>query len=177
MPDPGKLIWLDLETTGLQPKATQSSQILEIAMIITTGPNFEPVEQMNVVVQFKGDCDSPEAQAMHTASGLLEECAKSEIGIGDALVMAGGWVLRHGGESPLMAGSSIHFDVRWLDAYCPDFLTLFHYRRLDVSAVNELLRTQGKAAPPNPVKAHRAFADLRQSIALARYCVGGLLNG
>jgi oligoribonuclease (3'-5' exoribonuclease) len=166
----GLLAWTDLETTGLVPRARNTSQILEIGIVITQGNNFEPLEQLDLVIHFESRCDAPEAQAMHEASGLLAECAKSALTLPDAIVQAAGWLARHGGERPIMAGNSIHFYIEWFKAYAPSFLDLYHYRRIDVSGVNELLRTQG-AHLESKDKAHRSIADIFKSIDLARHCV------
>lgn len=143
-------------------------------MIVTESANFEPLEQLNIVLAFRGECDSPEAHEMHRASGLLDECAASTITLSDALIAAAGWISRHGGGKPIMSGSSIHFDVEWIKAYAPSFLELFHYRRIDVSGVNELLKTQGAGLEGPKDKAHRSIADLFNSINLARHCVSKL---
>lgn len=75
------------------------------------------------------------------------------------------------------AGSTVSFDRRWLRAHMPTLEALVSYRSIDVSSLTELARRwspEAYAGRPGAGKAkedlaHRALADVRESIAYLRY--------
>ena len=76
-------------------------------------------------------------------------------------------------QTPL-AGSTIGFDRRWLRAHMPALEGLFLYRSIDVSSINELAKRWApalyEARPKNEQgAAHRALADVRESISYLKY--------
>ncbi len=169
-----RLVWIDLEMTGLD---LSRDQIVEIAAIVTDGdlteldagcsfvvrpPDLSILETMEQVVL-----------SMHTTSGLL-----TEIPDGIPLAEAGERVLAYirshvpeAGRAPL-AGSSVHVDRGYLARDLPALDAHLHYRIVDVSSVKELVRRWYPrvyfAARPK-TGGHRALADTRDSIAELRY--------
>jgi oligoribonuclease (3'-5' exoribonuclease) len=74
-------------------------------------------------------------------------------------------------QTPL-AGSTIGFDRRWLRHHMPRLEELFNYRSIDVSTLTELAKRWAPAiyeGRPKAGKAHRALADVRESIAYLKY--------
>ena len=168
-----RLVWIDLEMTGLDPT---HDEIVEIACIVTEAdlteidsgisfvikPNDAPLATMDdVVVQ------------MHTASGLLNEIPNG-ITLADAQAQVLDYIKQHVAEprkAPL-AGSSVYVDRGFLSAYMPDIDQHLHYRLVDVSSIKELTKRWYPRvffATPEKNGNHRALGDIRESIAELRY--------
>lgn len=168
-----RLVWIDLEMTGLDPL---SDEIVEIACIITESDLTEIDEGISIVVK---PSDAPLAAMdpfvvdMHTTSGLI-----TEIPDGTTLADAEERVLAYITErvpearkAPL-AGSSVYVDRGFLARYMPRIDRHMHYRLIDVSSFKELARRwypRVYFASPEKTGNHRALADIRESIAELRY--------
>ncbi len=63
-------------------------------------------------------------------------------------------------------------DKRFLDNFCPRFMSHLHYRLVDVSTIKELCRRwypdEYAKAPPK-AGGHRALADIRESLKELQY--------
>jgi oligoribonuclease len=160
---PTKLLWMDLEMTGLVPT---KDRILEVAIIITDW-DFKELATFETVVK-----QSPEvlrhmsdfARQAHGASGLT---AKIPEGLPEheAEATVSELVKAYFGDEPVvLAGNSIHQDRQFIRAWWPELEKLLHYRMLDVTAWKVVM--QGKYGVDYPKKeAHRALDDIRESIA------------
>ncbi len=178
------MVWLDVETSGLNelPKKAADGKLLEVGMIITT-ELLEPVSRAAWAFQITRD-DLPifedEALKMHLASGLLFEC----YGIRQAPAATQRDILRWmdsriGSNVKLpMAGSTVGFDRRWIEAHLPGVFARFHYRNIDVSTVKNLARMWVPDLPEfKGRKLHRALPDLEDSIAeLKFYAENGVIT-
>jgi oligoribonuclease (3'-5' exoribonuclease) len=74
-------------------------------------------------------------------------------------------------QTPL-AGSTVGFDCRWLREHMPKLEALFSYRSVDVSSFTEMAKRWAPEiykARPKAGAAHRALADVRESIAYLKY--------
>ncbi|HEY3673835.1 MAG TPA: oligoribonuclease [Acidimicrobiia bacterium] len=168
-----RLVWLDLEMTGLD---LDRHVIVEIAALVTDD-DLEPVDEgIDLIVH-----QPPSALAemddfvrtMHTKSGLLPEIEASTLTLADAGAQVLGYVRGHvsEGSSPL-CGNSIGVDRRFLDRQLPELDRYIHYRSIDVSSFKELCRRwypvvyKGR---PGKTETHRALADVRESIAEMKY--------
>ena len=178
MPEIRNLVWVDLETTGLDP---QCDRILEIGIAVTDLRLFE-LETFSAVLQceekflcrtFMDDC----VISMHLHSGLLREVQESTLQLHQAepqiIELIGKWA--PGRTSP-MCGSSVHFDRAALRTWMPAVERLFHWRNLDVSCLTTLRRMwmpYYEAQTPEFFEGepcHRALSDIRYSISrLAHY--------
>jgi oligoribonuclease len=169
-----KLYWVDVETTGLDPN---KDALLEIAVVEATldrpfDYRFPWAFRDSRVFRFHGAIDDPVVLDMHTRSGLLAECERSTHTVADAEeeLLALVPVVADREEMPVLAGSSVHFDRGFLRVHMPRLWARFSYRVYDVTAIKFFCRSLGM--PPLPkTGAHRASADLLESIRHARECV------
>lgn len=173
MPAGDRLVWIDLEMTGLDPKV---EEIVEIACIVTEADLTEVDEGISLVVK-PSDASlaamDPFVLNMHTQSGLLEQIPAG-IALAEAEQQVLDYVRQHvpdTGKSPL-AGSSVYVDRAFLAAYMPTLDAHLHYRLVDVSTIKEITRRwypRVYYAMPEKTGNHRALGDIRESIAELRF--------
>ncbi|HWB39095.1 MAG TPA: oligoribonuclease [Candidatus Saccharimonadales bacterium] len=164
---PTKLIWIDLEMTGLDPL---EDVILEIAAEVTdfdfkTLASYEAIvrQPKDVVIermqkniwwkdfpenrdQFIGNLDNgkPSQQVEQELINLVEQ--------------------NFGDEPAILAGNSIHNDRNFIKQWWPEFDLKLHYRMLDVSSWKVVMQAKyGVVFEKKEV--HRAFDDIQASIA------------
>jgi oligoribonuclease len=167
-----RLIWLDLEMTGLDP---DSDSILEIATIVTDADLNELAEGPVYAIRHA----EPELQAMddwnqthHGASGLWDRVLQSSVATREAeqgtLSFLQQWTERS--TSP-MCGNSICQDRRFMYRLMPELEGWFHYRNLDVSTLKELAARWAPQLLEGLAKQnrHEALSDIRESIEELRY--------
>lgn len=178
-PQADRLIWIDLEMTGLDP---ERDLIIEIATLVTDaeltliaeGPVFA-IHQADSVLDAMDDWN----REHHGASGLVARVRASQIACRTAELATLEFLreLVPAGASP-MCGNSICQDRRFLYKYMPELAAHFHYRNLDVSTVKELARRWRSDVPAFAKESsHIALADIRDSIAELRHfreCLFGL---
>lgn len=168
-----RLVWIDCEMTGLNPR---QDQIVEIACIVTE-PDLTEIDE-GITIVIKPD-DAPLAEMdevvvkMHNDSGLILEIPNGTT-LDDAQARVLDYVKSHVPEArkAVLAGSSVYVDRMFLANYMPDLDAHLHYRLVDVSSIKELTkRWYPKAYYNTPEKTgnHRALADIRESIAELRY--------
>jgi oligoribonuclease len=170
----GRLVWLDLEMTGLD---VTRHVIVEVAVLVTD-PALEALDDGIDVVVHQPPVALAEMDAfvrtMHTKSGLLTEVEASTVALTGAGEQALAYVRRHvpePGPAPL-CGNSIGVDRRFLDRQLPELDRYLHYRSVDVSSLKELCRRwypEVYKHRPGKKEAHRALDDVRESIAELRY--------
>lgn len=168
-----KLVWMDLEMTGLD---AEGDVILEIATLVTDGELRIVAEGPDLAIHH----DEATLARMddwnvshHTASGLLERVRESQVSVVEAEAVTLAFIQRHVVEhaSPL-CGNSVWQDRRFLVRHMPTLNNHLHYRNIDVSTVKELARRwrPDVLAGVRKQGAHRAMEDIRESIAeLAHY--------
>ncbi len=171
-PDDTRLVWLDMEMTGLVPEV---DRIIEIAVVITDS-QLDILAQSEVFAIHQPDAvlDGMDQwnTATHGRSGLTARVRAStwtESQVERALLdWLQPWVPP--GKSP-MCGNSIGQDRRFMARYMPQLEAWFHYRNLDVSTLKELCRRWQPAIAKGFAKrsAHTALADIIESIEELRY--------
>lgn len=176
VPVPERIIWLDLEMTGLDANA---DLILEVAAI-STDWNFSELGTYEGVI--KNDPMALETRFatngafwdLHpeTKNGLIaqNEAGKSLEQIEDELLQ---FIDAHfaPGQTVLLGGNSVHMDRRFITAYWPRLDARLYYRMLDVSAWKVVFEGKygKKFAKP---EVHRALEDIRGSIMELQYYLG-----
>ena len=167
-----RLIWLDLEMTGLDPA---NDSILEIATVVTDADLTElavgPVHAIHHPESVLAGMDEWNTEH-HQASGLWQRVLDSDVSLQRAERETLGFLEQwtEAGASPL-CGNSICQDRRFLARLMPELEGWFHYRNLDVSTLKELAL---RWAPPIATQfkkesRHEALADIRDSIAELRF--------
>lgn len=168
----GRLIWIDLEMTGLD---CQSDSIIEIATVVTEA-NLEIVAEGPVIAIHQADTvlDGMDEwnTRQHARSGLVERVRASRASAAEAehatLAFLGGLVASN--SSP-MCGNSICQDRRFMAREMPALEAFFHYRNLDVSTLKILagLWSPGVLAGVSKNSQHLALADIHDSIEELRH--------
>ncbi len=163
-----RLIWLDLEMTGL---SVEDSCIIEIATVVTDAALVElavgpvlAIHQDDAILAAMDDWNTKQ----HARSGLSDAVRTSATDTRTAELETLSFLRRyvHKGQVPL-CGNTIHHDRRFLSRYMPELEAFFHYRNVDVSSLRELARrwypelVQRRTGEQS---GHRALADVRDSI-------------
>ena len=169
-----KLLWIDLEMTGLDPK---QDRILELAAIATDW-KMEQLAEMTAVVKVPeslmrkrmvGEFWEENAQSR---DGLIEQnkTGKSTEEVEKELLQ---FMDKYFGEEIILAGNSIHQDRKFIDKEWPEVAKRLHYRMLDVSAWKVYFEG-ARHEKFMKKEAHRALDDIRGSIAELGWYIGKL---
>jgi oligoribonuclease len=169
-----RLVWIDLEMTGLD---VRRHVIVEIAVLVTGADLVPRDDGVDVVVHQPAEALAEMddyVRSMHTRSGLLPQIEASTVSLADAGAAALEYVRGHVPDTRTapVCGNSIGVDRRFLDAHLPELDGYLHYRSIDVSTLKELCRRWSPAVyrkRPGKQEAHRALADIRDSIAELAY--------
>ena len=166
-----RLVWLDLEMTGLNP---ESDVILEIATLVSDrelnvlaeGPVFA-VRHGQDVLDRMDDWN----KSHHGKSGLVARVLASNVDTAEAeaktLDFLQSWAKA---GTAVLSGNSVWQDRRFLARYMPRLERFFHYRILDVSSLKVLAQSWYPEVPPfQKSEAHVALSDVRESVAELRH--------
>ncbi|MBA3419958.1 MAG: oligoribonuclease [Geodermatophilaceae bacterium] len=169
-----KLVWIDCEMTGLD---LRQDKIIEIAALVTDSELNVLGEGVDIVIQAAdSDLDGmiDVVAAMHRESGLTEEVRRSTVTLVEAEEQVLSYIRSHVPDrraAPL-CGNSIATDRGFIARDMADLDDFLHYRMVDVSSIKELSRRwypRVYFAQPAKGLAHRALADVRESIQELRY--------
>ena len=167
-------MWIDCEMTGLD---LRRDALIELAVLVTDGDLNVLGEGVDVVIHADESAlaGMPEiVREMHERSGLTDEVRASTVTVAEAEKLALDYVRQHVPDprtAPL-AGNSIATDRGFLARDMPMLDGYLHYRMVDVSSVKELCRRWFPRvfyAKPEKGMAHRALADIRESIRELEY--------
>jgi oligoribonuclease len=168
MPDENRLVWVDMEMSGLSP---DTDRVLELAVVVTDG-ELDLVAEGPVIVVHQDDSvlDRMDAwnRSTHARSGLTTRVRESSFDEAAAEREMLAWLALYvpAGRSP-MCGNSICQDRRFMARWMPRLETFFHYRNLDVSTLKELAKRWKPQVHRSFEKKsrHEALADIYESIA------------
>ena len=166
-----RLVWIDLEMTGLDP---DENTIIEIATIVTESDLTLVAEGPSFAIAVGSD----ELAKMddwnvkhHTENGLLARIESEGVSMEKAELETLEFLKQYCslGQSPL-CGNTIGQDRRFLRRYMPELHDFFHYRSVDVTSVKELVRRWYPDVPKwRNNSGHRALGDIRGSIGELSY--------
>ena len=159
-----KLLWIDLEMTGLDP---EKDRILEVAAI-ATDMELNEIGNMEAVVKvdenlmksrmvgefWEKNKKSYDALFAQNASG-------EDVGAVEKKILE--FLDKNFGAEIYLAGNSIHQDRKFIEREMPELNKRLHYRMLDVSAWKiyfENALDKKYIKPDN----HRALEDIKGSI-------------
>lgn len=171
------LIWVDLETTGLdiadKLSGAQYHKILEVGIHITDSKFNIIDEGFEVVIHH----DVEEAKAltndyvrdMHITSGLWDRVDQSTVSLEQAEEMMLAYIAKFNisPKSSPICGNSVSLDRNFIMAQMPKFADVLHYRIIDVSTIKEIVwRVKPEVgAMVKKQEKHRGLEDIKESIA------------
>lgn len=168
---PEKILWVDLEMTGLDPA---EDRILEVAAIVTDW-DFHEIATYETAVLVEPELlerrmTGPFWQEFDTVRQALQ--AASAGGQASGAIERKMLTFLHRyfpeDEKVLLAGNSIHQDRKFIEREWPTLDARLHYRMLDVSAWKVVFEAKYRKSYKKP-EAHRALDDIRGSIDELKY--------
>jgi oligoribonuclease len=168
------LVWIDCEMTGLD---LGKDKLIEVAALVTD-PDLRVLgEGVDLVIHADDaalDAMPEVVREMHAKSGLTEEVRKSTITMAEAeaAIMAYVKSFVPTPRTAPLCGNSIATDRGFLARDMPTLDSYLHYRMIDVSSIKELCRRwypRVYFGQPGKGLAHRALADIRESIRELEY--------
>ena len=168
------LVWIDCEMTGLD---LARDALIEVAVLVTDSELKVLGDGVDVVIHAAESAlaGMPEVvAAMHAKSGLTEEVRAATTTVAEAEQQVLDYVRSHIEESRTapLCGNSIATDRAFIARDMPLLDAFLHYRMVDVSSIKELCRRwypRVYFAQPAKGLAHRALADIQESIRELRY--------
>jgi oligoribonuclease len=174
-----KLVWIDCEMTGLE---LARDALIEIAVLVTDADLKVLDEGLDIVIGCADDVlDTmvPFVKQMHETSGLTEQVRNSTVTLGQAEKQVLDYIKQFAPEAKAapLCGNSIATDRGFIARDMPDLDAHLHYRMIDVSSIKELARRwypRVYFGQPQKGLAHRALADIQESVQELRYYRGTL---
>jgi oligoribonuclease len=169
-----RLVWVDCEMTGLD---LRRDALIEIAVLVTDSDLRILDEGIDLVIAAPPELledMQPVVQEMHAASGLTDLVRASTTTVADAERQVIEHLRKHVPDARTvpLCGNSIATDRAFLARDMPELDAFLHYRMIDVSSIKELCRRwypRVYFSQPQKGLAHRALADIRESIRELRY--------
>lgn len=170
-----KLLWVDLEMTGLDP---EHHVITEVAVEVTDW-SFKTLGTYEAVI-FQSDEALDRAndwtKEQDLTSGLFDQVRANGRPEQDVVQELVKFIqTQFGGEPAVLAGNSIHQDRRFIRKWWPEVDALLHYRMLDVSSWKLVLESKYGVTFEKQER-HRAAIDIRESIAELEYYLDWLAD-
>ena len=169
-----RLVWADCEMTGLD---LRHDALIEIAVLVTDSELRVLDEGVDIVITAPDellDGMLPVVREMHAGSGLTEAVRASTTTVAEAEQTVLDYLRKHVPDARTvpLCGNSIATDRAFLARDMPELDAFLHYRMVDVSSIKELCRRwypRVYFAQPQKGLAHRALADVKESIRELRY--------
>ena len=169
-----ELVWIDCEMTGLD---LRTDKLIEIAALVTDAELNVLGEGIDVVIHAEDEALDGMIEVvaqMHSRSGLTEEVRASVIDVPAAEELVMDYIRSHVKQAKTapLAGNSIATDRGFIARDMPTLDNYLHYRMIDVSSIKELCRRWYPRiyyGQPEKGLAHRALADIRESIRELKY--------
>jgi oligoribonuclease len=154
-----------------------SDRLIEIAALVTDADLNVLGEGIDVVIHTDDEAldNMVEVVArMHKGSGLINEVRASTIDLAAAEELVMDYIRNHvkNAKTAPLAGNSIATDRGFIARDMPALDDYLHYRMIDVSSIKELCRRWFPRiyyGQPEKGLAHRALADIQESIKELRY--------
>lgn len=162
-----KLLFLDLETTGLKPNLCS---VLEVAALVVDSGSFRTLDSYEAVVFYPAIKILPEMDdwciRTHQDSGLLDDVDRSPLTALQVDENLSYFIGKHFKTKTELCGNSVHFDLYFLNYHMPRSAALLSHRVRDVSGMARTLREVcGADLPFPPGQAqHRARPDVLWSV-------------
>lgn len=159
---PEKLLWIDLEMTGLDP---ETKQIIEVGVIVTDF-DYNELESWEVIIhKDEAVLESADEWVKENlgANGLFDDVRKSEVSDDEVQNKLINTIEKHFDTPAVLAGNSIHQDRRFIRKWWPKVDEKLHYRMLDVSSFKVYMMGKHNYWSTKP-EAHRALEDIKGSI-------------
>lgn len=168
------MLWVDIETTGLD---AQEDQILQIACILTSCKDDNQVYSIEYTInhdQHTLDNMSEWCKKQHKESGLYDQVLRSNCQLQDVekhVILCLNQHLKVM-DKVYLAGNSVHFDKKFIDNHMPLLSARLSYRIIDVSTIAILCNN---IAPelyinrPQKTHCHTAMQDILESIKEYKY--------
>ena len=169
-----RLVWADCEMTGLD---LRRDALIEIAVLVTDSDLRILDDGVDIVIKAPNellDGMQPVVREMHANSGLTEAVRASTTTVAEAEQMVLDHLRKHVPDARTvpLCGNSIATDRAFLARDMPELDAFLHYRMVDVSSIKELCRRwypRVYFSQPQKGLAHRALADIKESIRELRY--------
>jgi oligoribonuclease len=168
-----KILWIDLEMTGLSPN---DDLILEVAAIVTDW-NFKELATYTGVVKNEPKLMQKRMKQNGvfwdefpaSRDGVIEQNSSGKS-LGAIEKQLLGFINKNikKNDLVLLAGNSVHMDRRFIIESWPKLDKKLYYRMLDVSAWKVVFENKYKRRYAKP-DAHRALDDIRGSIEELQY--------
>lgn len=167
-----KLLWVDLEMTGLDP---EKDKILEVAAIATDW-QFNEIDRMTAVVKVPkklieermvGEFWEANKESYNSLVNQNENGEDTEV-VEDKIL---DFIEKNFGKEVYLAGNSIHQDKRFIVKEWTRLDARLHYRMFDVSAWKIYFENALKIKFTKREN-HRALDDIEGSIEEIKYYLG-----
>ncbi len=171
-----KILWVDLEMTGLNP---EKDKILEVAAIITDWDfneiaTFESAVKVSPKIieeRMVGDFWDKFSNVKNSLIEQNKQSSSSSKEVEQELISFLNEYFKEdisNNEKIILAGNSIHQDRRFIRSEWKNLDELLHYRMLDVSSWKIVMNEKYHRVFAKPEE-HRALDDIRGSIMELKY--------
>ena len=168
------LVWIDCEMTGLD---LGKDKLIEVAALVTDPELNVLGDGIDLVIHADDaalDGMPDVVRDMHAKSGLTEEVRRSTVTMAEAEEAVLAYIKQFvpNPRTAPLCGNSIATDRGFLARDMPALDDFLHYRMIDVSSIKELARRwypRVYFGQPKKGLAHRALADIRESIKELEY--------